>query len=102
MEPDFDNNSEVVVFDYLRRFIHSLGPEDLAKLIRFITGNPQCALQLISVDFHSEDNATMRRPTSNTCGMVLHLPVTYTSFATFSNEFKHILDNSEMWQFDSR
>lgn len=101
VEPDFRNTLEQTVFDYLRRFVFSLGCDDLAKLMRFITGNPQCGLQSISVTFHSESNVLMRRPTSTTCGMVLHLSVSYLSFAVFSDEFKHILDNSDMWQFDT-
>ena len=81
--------------------MYSLECDDLAKLMRFITGNPQCGLQSISVTFNSESNVLMRRPTSSTCGMVLHLPVSYVSFSTFTDEFKHILDNSDMWQFDT-
>ncbi len=55
------NVLERTVFD---RFVYILGCDDLAKLMRFITGNPQCGLQ-----------SQCWRPTSSTCGMVLHLPV---------------------------
>ncbi len=100
-EPEFATKSEARVFDFFRRFVLSLNPEYLAKLLRFITGNPQCSGQNIEVNFCFSESEFSRRPTASTCGMVIHIPINYNSFATFSQEFKNILDSCDSWFFDA-
>ncbi len=85
-EPEFKCPSEARVFDFFRRFVFSLNPECLAKLLRFITGSPQCSEQYIEVNFCFAETQFSRRPTTSTCGMVIHLPYNYNSYAAFSQE----------------
>ncbi len=102
LEPQFENAQEERAFDFLRRFVLSLGKVDLAKFLRFVTGSPQCSLRSIKVSFNRLPPGLQRRPTANTCSACLALPSTYESFATFSREFSCLLENSHLWAFDSR
>ena len=99
-EPLVHNSSQSTAFDYLRRLIFSLTERGLALLLRFITGSPHCGDQKIQVEFSTPEAPFQRRPTSNTCGMILYVPTTYSSFSQFSNEFQELLANSHLWSFD--
>ena len=99
-EPALSTPSEDMTFDYLRRFIHSLSAECLVKFLCFVTGFSVCTSKSIAVQFNAQEGL-LRRPTSNTCAMILHLPVTYESYASFCSEFQSVLHNSNMWFFDA-
>ena len=98
-EPVFHNGNQARTFDFFRRFVTLLSPENLTKLLQFITCSPQCGLKEITIQFCVPTSFT-RRPTATTCGMVLQLPTTHESFSTLSHEFIEVLDNSHMWSFD--
>lgn len=99
-EPNFFSVNQEVAFDYLRRFVHSLSSDLLVKFLCFVTGFSVCASEKMRIQFNSMEGFS-RRPTSNTCSMVLHLPTSFQSYQTFSDEFKLILGSSEMWFFDA-
>ena len=99
-EPPVQNRQQSTTFDYFRRFVFSLNENTLELLLRFITGSPHCGDQKMHVHFSEPETPFLRRPTANTCGMVLYLPTTYSSFSQFTNEFKEILANSHLWSFD--
>ncbi len=65
-EPAFHNESESRTFDYFRRFILSLPPVGLCRLQQFVTGNPQCGLQQISVQFYTPASSFASHPTAST------------------------------------
>ena len=87
-------------FDYLRRLIHSLSPDLLEKFLCFVTGISVCAEEKIKITFNSMEGFR-RRPTSNTCSMILHFPTSYESYAAFQDEFILILNSSQWWFFDA-
>lgn len=100
-EPVLRTPNEAKMFDFFRRFVFSLSIDFLCRLLQFITGKPQCSLNTIKVSFCQPASDFERRPTASTCGMTICLPTTYASFASFSREFKEILQNSQMWSFDA-
>ena len=85
-EPGIFNKNEDRMFDYLRRFIHSLSPEELASFLCFVMGFSVCSSKKITIQFNSVEGF-QRRPTASTCGMVLHLPVSYQSYLIHANSF---------------
>ncbi len=99
-EPTITNLREDATFDFLRRFINSLAPEMLANFLSFVTGFSVCSHKKILVQFNQLTGFS-RRPTSNTCSTVLHLPVSYESYAAFCNEFSSLLNNTAAWFFDA-
>ena len=100
-EPTFKNGQEEKTFDFLRCFILQLDMELLGNFLQFVTGNSQCVLQMIQVEFNAEQSSFKRRPSANTCTMILHLPSTYTLFSTFKQDFFNILSSRQLWAFDS-
>ena len=101
VEQAFRDSREQSTFDFLRRLIFQLDTNTLEKFLQFVTGHPLCGLQMIQVDFNSEGSSFIRRPTANTCAMILHLPSTYTHFSSFKQDFLGILTNQVLWAFDS-
>ena len=101
VEPVFKHCQEQNTFDFLRRLIFQLDTNTLENLLQFITGHPLCGLQTIQVEFNSEGSQFFRRPTANTCAMILHLPSTYTQFSSFKHDFLGILTSRDLWAFDS-
>ena len=101
VEPAFRDSREQSTFDFLRRLIFQLDTNTLEKFLQFVTGHSLCGLQMIQVDFNSEGSSFIRRPTANTCAMILHLPSTYTQFSLFKQDFLGILTNQDLWAFDS-
>ena len=98
-EPDFKNQSEEAVYDFLRRFVYSLVPQVLVRFLSFITGFSVCSNKKIKVLFNSMEGFE-RRPRANTCTMTLHLPISYESYTTSSDEFTSVINNRNMWFFD--
>lgn len=99
-EPVLCNSSEVRTFDFFRRYVMSLSPDNLSKLLRFVTGSPQCGLQTIRIQFAVPESSFTRRPTASTCRMILYLPITHETFTSFAHEVNEILENSHLWSFD--
>ena len=87
------------MFDYFRQFIHSLSSEKLARFLCFVTGFSVCSSKKITIQFNSLEGF-QRRLTANTGGMVLHLPVSYESYSTFTSKLIQLLSNRKMWYFD--
>ena len=96
IEPEFSSPVEARVFDYFRCFIYTLPVEMSCKLLRFMTGKPQCSVNSIKVTFCLPVSDFERRPIASTCGSTLCLPTSYESFSSFSKEFNQILQNSHV------
>lgn len=99
-EPTAATPHEDMTFDFLRRLIHSLNPQMLQKFLCFVTGFSVCSPKKITLQFNQLDGFG-RRPTANTCSNILHLPTSYESYASFTNEFNSLLSNPNMWFFDA-
>ena len=82
---------ESQVFEYLRRFVRGLDDRSLKRFLRFVTGADVLCVPTITVDF-CDIRGLQRRPVAHTCGAVLELPKSYSSYPEFRNEFQNVLD----------
>ena len=81
-EADEMTSSQSRVVGYLKTFTGNLEHRDLRNLLRFVTGSSV----MICVTFNSLSGLA-RRPISHTCACTLELPVTYTTYLDFAEEF---------------
>ena len=63
----------------LKRFVKDLDSSKLKSFLRFITGSDVICVESITVLLTFLDGLK-RRPVARTCGSVLELPSTYSSF----------------------
>jgi hypothetical protein len=92
------NHAEQASLDYLKRFVRGLDSTVLKSFLRFVTGSDVICVKGIKVLFTLLDGFE-RRPIARTCGSVLELPSTYSSFPELRGEFTPIL-NQLKWQND--
>ena len=97
---DIDAN-QTRFFSYLKTFIGNVTSQDLRNLLRFTTGSSVMMKKKISVSFNSLDGLA-RRPTSQTCGCNLALPITYQSYPEFAEEFLNVLRSEVAWPMTAR
>ena len=86
------NNSERSVVGLLRKYIRGLDEKMLCK-----GGNVLCSGN-ITISFTSLDGAA-RRPVAHTCGPVLEIPTTYSSFPEFRQDMNNVL-TCGLWDID--
>ena len=96
-EPTLSNEAEGRVFTYLQQFVGNLKINELRKFLRFTTGSSALLAENISVSFNS-NTGLARTPIAHTCGCVLQLPTTYTSYLDFEADFVAILNNEYSWE----
>ncbi|KAL3043329.1 hypothetical protein OYC64_003239 [Pagothenia borchgrevinki] len=65
----------------------------LKKILRFCTGSSVICVDRIGVCFNAETGLS-RRPVAHTCGAILEVPCTYSSFPEFRMEFDNILSSN--------
>ncbi|KAF3851988.1 hypothetical protein F7725_005343 [Dissostichus mawsoni] len=76
------NPQEQAALTYLLRYVRSLDQRKLEIFLRFCTGSSVTALKLCGLS---------RRPVAHTCGAVLELPCTYSSYPDFRAELDSVL-----------
>lgn len=97
-EPEEVNMCQARVFGYLQQYIGNMKKDELRRFLRFTTGSSVLIASRISVTFNNLDGLA-RRPIAHTCGCVIELPATYTSYLDFEEDFTAILsDNEYAWQ----
>ncbi|XP_029993432.1 uncharacterized protein LOC115421612 [Sphaeramia orbicularis] len=89
---------EQVTFSHLQRYAKNADQTKAEKLLRFCTGSTVIAVDKIIVSFNRETGLN-RRPVSHTCGQMLEVPCTYSSYPDFRTEFDNILASS-CWEMD--
>ncbi len=78
---------------FLQQYIRGLDVVGLRKMLRFVTGSDVVSVDKIQVIFTSLDGLA-RRPVSHTCGPVLELPSTYSSYSELRTEMESILSST--------
>lgn len=75
---------------FLQQYIRAQNQEGLGALLRFMTASPVIAITEINVEF-TKTTGLARRPVAHTCGPMLELPSTYTSYREFRSEWQSVL-----------
>lgn len=76
---------------FLRLFIRSLDKEKMHKFLRFTTGADIICVPRIDVEF-TDVRGLQRCPVAHTCGPLLQIPCTYSTYTEFRREFGSVLD----------
>jgi hypothetical protein len=99
-EPADMNAAQARTFSYLLTYIGNMKYNELRLFIRFVTGSSVMTAQDITVYFNYL-SGLQRRPISHTCDSGLQLPVEYSTFPEFEQEFSAVLANEQSWIMDS-
>ena len=100
-EPEELDMCQARVFDYLKQFIGNMRSEELRRFLRFTTGTSVLLSNVITVTFNSLSGLA-RRPIAHTCGSIIELPSSYTTYPEFEREFMTILaDDDQVWQLNA-
>ncbi|KAI9546034.1 hypothetical protein NQZ68_031324 [Dissostichus eleginoides] len=84
------NPQEQAALTYLLRYVRSLDQRKLEIFLRFCTGSSVLCKDSIEVTFNRLCGLS-RRPVAHTCGAVLELPCTYSSYPDFRAELDSVL-----------
>lgn len=85
-------------FWFLQQYIRRLDDAGLRKMLRFVTGSDVICVNKIEVLFTPLDGLA-RWPVAHTCGPVLELPWTYTSYPELRFEMDSILVARNSYEF---
>ncbi|XP_046877352.1 uncharacterized protein LOC124468585 isoform X1 [Hypomesus transpacificus] len=87
------NQQEQTALNHLLRYVRSTDQKKLEIFLRFCTGSTVLCKGTIKVTFNRLCGLS-RRPVAHTCGAVLELPCTYSSYPDFRAEFDSILSGN--------
>lgn len=94
-EPATDKERQSL--DYLKKYVRSL-QANLPVFLQFVTGSDIICFPQIEVTFNVLEGKA-RRPIAHTCGPLLEIPSTFTSYNELSEEFSELLSNKDAWHF---
>ena len=77
---------------FLKQFIRGLNPENLSKILVLMTASSMISVESVSVTF-TKLKGVERRPIFHTCGPVLELPSTYSSYREFRQEWTPLIES---------
>ena len=78
--------------NFLKQFIRGLNPENLSKVLVLMTASSMISVESVSVTF-TKLRGVERRPIFHTCGPVLELPSTYSSYREFRQEWTPLIES---------
>nr|XP_055076025.1 uncharacterized protein LOC129455338 isoform X2 [Misgurnus anguillicaudatus] len=81
---------EQTALNHLLRYVRSIDQKKLETFLRFCTGSTVLCKDKIEVTFNNLCGLS-RRPVAHTCGAVLELPCTYSTYPEFRTEFDCVL-----------
>ncbi|KAL7396780.1 hypothetical protein ABVT39_011723 [Epinephelus coioides] len=84
------NPQEQTALNHLLRYVRSIDQTKLEIFLRFCTGSTVLCKDTIEVTLNRLCGLS-RRPVAHTCGAVLVLPYTYSSYPEFRKEFDNVL-----------
>ncbi|XP_063760574.1 uncharacterized protein LOC134878467 [Eleginops maclovinus] len=84
------NTQEQAALNHLLRYVRSIDQKKLETFLRFCTGSTVLCKDKIEVTFNKLCGLS-RRPVAHTCGAVLELPCTYSTYPEFRQEFDCVL-----------
>lgn len=85
-------------FRFLQQYIRGLDDAGLRRMLRFVTGSDIICVTKVEVLFTPVEGLA-RRPIAHTCGPVLELPWTYTSYPELRTEMDCILSAESSYEF---
>ncbi|CAI5671030.1 unnamed protein product [Oreochromis niloticus] len=85
-------------FRFLHQYIRGLDDTGLRRMFRFLTGSDVICVDKVEVLFTPVDGLA-RRPVAHTCGPLLELPWTYTSYPELRNELDNVLAAKSSYEF---
>lgn len=91
---------EEMVKDHFERFLTSLSPYKLKKLLKFWTASDCLLDENLKVGFNSLDDI-MLRPTATTCSNMLHISRNYRTFEELKSNILTYILSEEARSFDS-
>ena len=91
LEADPQDREQSSSLGYLKQFVRGLDDSMLKKFLRFLTGAEVICTSTIRVAFNKM-RGFERAPQAHTCGPLLELPSTYSSYTDLRREFVSILD----------
>lgn len=93
------NTQENNILNYLKQLIRGFTPELLVRFLHFVTGARVICVDKIEIAFNKTVGLG-RVPIARTCGPVLELSVSYSSFTEFRQEFLNVLSSHSSQRFD--
>lgn len=81
---------EQTTFHHLQRYVKNADQTTTEEILCFCTGSSAICVDKIMVCFNAETGLN-RRPVAHTCGAILEVPYTYSSYPEFRTEFDNIL-----------
>lgn len=93
LKSDEKRPSHSKTMQFLKLFIRSLDKDKLHKFLRFTTGSDIICVSHIDVEF-TDVRGLHRCPVAHTCGPLLQIPCTYSTYSEFRREFVNVLDAS--------
>lgn len=93
------NTQENNILNYLKQLIRGFTPELLVSFLHFVTGARVICVDKIAIAFNKTVGLA-RVPIARTCGPVLELSVSYSSFTEFRQEFLNVLSSQSSQRFD--
>lgn len=90
LQADVQSEVQRKTFGFLKQFIRGLHYNELQKFLRFVTGSPVICVEAIQVTF-SDISGWDRAIVARTCGAVLEVPCSYSSYGDMRNEFAAVL-----------
>ena len=101
LEPDLTIPEDERIFSYLENFVGNMNRNMLRKFLRFCTGTSTCIGNVIKVRFNNLTGLA-RRPTCHTCEPSQELPISYSTYDDFVNEFELVLSDPKFsWEMDT-
>ncbi|XP_052409821.1 uncharacterized protein LOC127956082 [Carassius gibelio] len=91
LKPNEKQPSHSKTMQFLKLFIRSLDKDKLRKFLRFTTGADVICVSHIDVEF-TDVRGLQRCPVAHTCGPLLQIPCTYSTYSEFRREFGSVLD----------
>lgn len=97
---DAMNSADERILSYLITFISNSKEDVLRLFLRFVTGSSVVLGESIQVSFNSTDGLA-RAPTTKTCSCSIELPLSYSTYPEFEQEFLKILSSEGVWAMDT-
>ena len=86
-------------YGYLLQYVGNMSVREVRHFLRFVTGSSALVVDEIRVTFNGLTGIA-RRPIAHTCSCTLELPVSYSTYLEFSQEFNAILNSELPWIMD--
>ena len=90
--PDDMNKDESQSIAFLKQYIRGLSEEKVAQLLGLMTASTMIAVDKVTITF-TKLRGCERRPIFHTCGPVLELPSTYSTFRDLRMELDSIMNS---------